>query len=489
MLRCCLQNETKHLGLYHTGGCADMKYEYDVFFSCSRKYDELHYKLCDLLGQNDVVCFDWRKELQAGFNWKNQIEKAISKSEFFVILLSPELISSRYMAEELNYALQADSYGVKVIPIIITDIQENWLFDNWLNDLEIKLRLQENQIISGTIEEVSTEIVRIVNASHQMRVKYDEADTAWMYGAYERAYNAYLWIANHQSGEKKIAAYERAIHCCKKANQFQEADRLTDLIEKLKREDSDTADSKVVSEKIVWPKTTFENQDLYEKIAAYAGVTIELFEELLKNKGSAQGINCLKTSCYRLMNYCKSVGGMEDVISDILTKMQSIESDFEQNKISSDNEKIVKSYRTYLGLEVPEADNFDVFISYKSEDEMIARRVYEFLIENGKKVFFSCEVLPELGKTEYRDAIMDALDHSQHFILVTSKIDYILSNWVKEEWSCFVSKLIEDDHNGNFIMVIQDDCQIDKEMLPMNIRYKQRLMMSNFRDTLISYLQ
>ena len=143
----------------------------------------------------------------------------------------------------------------------------------------------------------------------------------------------------------------------------------------------------------------------------------------------------------------------------------------------------------YLGLDFPESDDYDVFISYKSEDEKYARRVYDYLLESGKKVFFACEVLPEMGKTEYRDAIMDALDHSQHLILVSSNINYITSNWVKEEWSFFVSKLIEDNHKGNLILIEHDKANLNKKELPPNLRYKQRLKLSSFKNHLLRYLQ
>ena len=140
-------------------------------------------------------------------------------------------------------------------------------------------------------------------------------------------------------------------------------------------------------------------------------------------------------------------------------------------------------------MDFPEADNYDVFISYKSQDEIYARRVYEFLQSEGKKVFFACEVLPEMGKTEYRDAIMDALDHSQHLVLVTSRLDYITSNWVKEEWSFYVSKLIEDNHKGNIAIIEHDNANIEKKLLPPNLRYKQRFKLSNYKKSLLKYLE
>ena len=60
---------------------------------------------------------------------------------------------------------------------------------------------------------------------------------------------------------------------------------------------------------------------------------------------------------------------------------------------------------------------------------------------------------------------------------------------MKEEWSFYVSKLIEDNHKGNLAIIIHDDFKVDKNQLPPNLRYKQRLLMSNFKESLLKYLQ
>lgn len=84
---------------------------------------------------------------------------------------------------------------------------------------------------------------------------------------------------------------------------------------------------------------------------------------------------------------------------------------------------------------------------------------------------------------------MDALDHSQHLVLVTTRLDYITSNWVKEEWSFYVSKLIEENHKGNIAIIEHDNANIEKKQLPSNLRYKQRFKLSNYKKSLLKYLE
>lgn len=134
---------------------------------------------------------------------------------------------------------------------------------------------------------------------------------------------------------------------------------------------------------------------MLEKIANYCDASIDLFYELLKNNSTPESINCLETSYSRLLNYCKSTGGMDSLMSTLISKsnevMQKLKSEVRSNENTEDGKehdrRIIKSYRNYLGLDFPESDNYDVFISYKSQDEIYARRVYEFLLSEGKKVF------------------------------------------------------------------------------------------------------
>ena len=186
---------------------------------------------------------------------------------------------------------------------------------------------------------------------------------------------------------------------------------------------------------------------IHEKIAGYCDASIELFREMIRQNLSPEGLNCIKVSYTRLLGYCKTVGGMEDVVRKCLKELADVEKKFETGGTaegSSDTaKKISRSYRMYLGLESLGIEHYDVFISYKSEDELLARRVYEYLLSRGKKVFLSRESLQKIGRDKYADTIYEVLDKTQHFLLVASRIDYISTGWIHDEWEYFTGEVRE----------------------------------------------
>ncbi len=461
-----------------------MSYKYDAFLSYS-KLDEWYIEqIKKELLKNDINFFDFNYNFKITGDIYEQITEAINESEYSLIFLSSQMVNSCFISEELSI-IESVKHGLKVIFIALSEL---------ITERECDLLLDSNLNINfyySVLKGSATDVAKIVSQRIKNNTKiiqlYKDAYQAWVYGAYEQAYNCYLALVDLVEDDAKLDCYDRAANCCEKTGKWEEAKKLYSLSKNelaLKRLENNTKSKEVISPKEV-------NQELLYKIANYCDASIDLFYELLKDNQSPEGLNCLKTSYTRLLNYCKTIGGMDDVISSALSKMKESEKEFAKGKLIVEETKndIIKQYRTYLGLEFPESDNYDVFISYKSEDEMLARRVYDYLLSEGKRVFLACEVLPDMGKTEYRDAIMDALDHSQHFVLVTSKLDYITSNWVKEEWSFYVSKLIEDNHKGNLAIIIHDDFKVDKNQLPPNLRYKQRLLMSNFKESLLKYLQ
>ena len=102
-----------------------------------------------------------------------------------------------------------------------------------------------------------------------------------------------------------------------------------------------------------------------------------------------------------------------------------------------------------------EAD-FDVFISFKAEDEngnatedsVIARRIYDELTSRGIKTFFSAVTLDGRVGDEYEPIIYRALFSCKHFILVTTNEAYIEAPWVKNEWTRFRDRAEEEKLSG-----------------------------------------
>ena len=63
---------------------------------------------------------------------------------------------------------------------------------------------------------------------------------------------------------------------------------------------------------------------------------------------------------------------------------------------------------------------YDVFISCKSEDYIYAEEIYNFLKENGFNVFLANKELRQMGDSEYRKAISQALKSTYQLIQMMS---------------------------------------------------------------------
>lgn len=221
----------------------------------------------------------------------------------------------------------------------------------------------------------------------------------------------------------------------------------------------------------------------------------ELFH-LLHQKGAAGDfLKCLLTSYERLKNYCVIVGATSvaaKCIEKITEIRQTLANTPEQAATDSKAENGIK---TLLGITVAQSGSYDVFISFKSEDNDLAKTVYQFLKQHMIEPFWSKVSLPELSKSDYGDAIDEALDSAKHFVLVLSDLAYLESEWVKYEMSTFADEIREGRKEGsNFIILATDQVYRDliasnKKILPIKYRWCQILHLSEYKETLLSYLK
>ena len=324
-------------------------YRYDVFLSYSSFDNSFVRKLMSDLRNDDISFFDIAEQIDLGKTIQHSIIGAIEESEYFVFLTSSDFLRHynnehrdlnsnhiSHVENEVEYALNiATQSGLTIIPIVIAKRNES----NVVNVLyDCFPMLKGLQIITGKYDSVSKKLIKMILSNKELKKLVSEADQAFLYGAYEHAYNAYLGAANLVDGESYIKYLNNAAHCCEKCGRLDEAKALyeksgnhdalkrisekgiydteddsesvKELLEALFGEDSETNakdDSKIV---------------LCGKIANYCNASIELFYELLKNSYSPQAINCLETSYQRLLNYCKVVGGMDIVISRVLKESE-----------------------------------------------------------------------------------------------------------------------------------------------------------------------
>ena len=238
-----------------------------------------------------------------------------------------------------------------------------------------------------------------------------------------------------------------------------------------------------------------EDDEILHNIADFMQKGNELFNLLHKKGAAGDFLKCLLTSYERLKNYCMIVGANK-VAADCVEKIAEIRQDLATAPISeASNDKAENGIKSLLGFTTQASGDYDVFISFKSEDADIAKSIYQFCKANMIEAFWSKVSLPELSKADYSDAINNALDNAKHFVLVLSDLSYLNSHWVKYEMETFSAEILEGrKDSANFVFVVTDalyDSLIasNKKTLPLRYRRYQILKLSEYEQTLLSYLK
>lgn len=120
-----------------------------------------------------------------------------------------------------------------------------------------------------------------------------------------------------------------------------------------------------------------------------------------------------------------------------------------------------------------EAAVYDVFISHKSDDYRIAKKVHDVLSDAGLKVFLSEIELPAIANADYTAEISKALDNSRHMLVVASNVENINTGWVRYEWGSFLNEKLSGRKDGNIITLITNNVRIEE--LPMGLRQYQAI--------------
>jgi hypothetical protein len=122
------------------------------------------------------------------------------------------------------------------------------------------------------------------------------------------------------------------------------------------------------------------------------------------------------------------------------------------------------------------------------------RKCYYYLKENHLHTFLDFITLPELSNSDYEEAIMQALDRSQHFVVIITQLEQLESHWIKLEMSTFEHEMSEGrKEHSNFIILVSDDVfdeilRTNKRCLPIRYRSMEIMRISGYRASLASYL-
>ncbi len=237
-----------------------------------------------------------------------------------------------------------------------------------------------------------------------------------------------------------------------------------------------------------------EDDELLCSIASFMREGNKLFDIISEKQNAEEFLRCLLVSYERLKNYCEVVGEKEicaqciDRILELKEKISSASCEEEPP------EKINDGIKSLLGFTLPKSGKYDLFISHKTEDVDIAEDMYRFMKKNMKEAFFDKESLPKMSKSQYREAIMQALEGSDHFVAILSDLAYLESYWVKLEMGVFQSEIDEGRKQGsNFILVVTNNVhrqimESNKKVLPLEFRRCEIMKVEDYKKNLMSYI-
>lgn len=113
---------------------------------------------------------------------------------------------------------------------------------------------------------------------------------------------------------------------------------------------------------------------------------------------------------------------------------------------------------------------YDVFLSFASKDEEQAKLLWNELSSNGLRVFWSNQTLKESVGQSFFSVIQNALENSEHFLVVCT--DHAMkSKWVRMEYETFFSQFYIHDKERRLI-IYHDKC-FDRIKIPVFLRNLQ----------------
>ena len=90
--------------------------KYQTFISYPRKNAEFSLKLArELKAAGFQVWFD-QIDIPAGSRWDDEIQKALTECEIFIVILTPEAIESQNVKDEIGYAIDS---GKRILPVLL----------------------------------------------------------------------------------------------------------------------------------------------------------------------------------------------------------------------------------------------------------------------------------------------------------------------------------------------------------------------------------
>ena len=99
----------------------------EVFLSHSTGDRRLATRLARALRRRGIQVWYSRSHLKAGQQWHDEIGRALARCRWFLVLLSPSAVRSKWVKHEVLYALREDRYVGRIVPLLCRPCDEKKL--------------------------------------------------------------------------------------------------------------------------------------------------------------------------------------------------------------------------------------------------------------------------------------------------------------------------------------------------------------------------
>src|ERR1700674_5351642 len=90
----------------------------EVFLSHSSRNAAFTLRLAKTLAKHGVKAFLSKKHIRGAQEWHDAIGDALKRCDWFLVVLSPQSVRSKWVKHELLYALQEDRFQSRIIPVL-----------------------------------------------------------------------------------------------------------------------------------------------------------------------------------------------------------------------------------------------------------------------------------------------------------------------------------------------------------------------------------
>ena len=99
----------------------------EAFLSHSSSNTAFASRIATVLEDYKVRTFYSKKHIVGAQEWHDEIGAALKRCNWFLLILSPQAIKSKWVKHELIYALQQDRYKGHIVPILYKSCDPNKL--------------------------------------------------------------------------------------------------------------------------------------------------------------------------------------------------------------------------------------------------------------------------------------------------------------------------------------------------------------------------